>query len=335
MGLQFVQFRLNHLMSASCGGSALPGLDVTLPEKLGVISGINVLYSIVPWAAALVLIVAAVYHRRTTLVAGVILLAIMIVLNEAVLKNILKQPRPSKSCVSSPGMPSSHSVLSLGFVVFIALEMFFHQWQFSRLTKLQIFIGSVFLLVPVPASRVGLHDHSPVQVGVGILVGAIVAAAFFAVMHFVVGQKLEQLVELPLAVKLGLVNDYVLDANDVDLITKVRNRTASKYRISSSFRRGSSVLVPAPGSSAGSPPPLSTFKAFIDDEEKPPQLDGLENVEDKDLLVDPDAIAADVNKVLPPRVSEDGNEFAAREIPFPTATDTDDVLFARSDDDDE
>ena len=111
----------------SCAGMAIMGLDITLPEKLGVISGINVLYSIVPWAAALVLIIAALVSRRTSLCAAVVLLLLMIGINEAVFKSILKEPRPIRSCVASPGMPSSHSVLSIGFVMYIALEMFFHQ----------------------------------------------------------------------------------------------------------------------------------------------------------------------------------------------------------------
>ena len=326
-----------------CRGSALAGLDVTIPQPLGIVSAICILYSIVPWAAGLVLIITMLIKRRTSLIIGVALLVVMIILSEVILKNIVKQPRPSNSCLTSSGMPSSHSVLSLGFVTFSALEMFFHQWQYSRLTKLQFFMGSVFLLVPVPASRVGLGDHSPMQVGVGIIVGAIIAIVFFVIMHFALASKLEQLMERPLCVHLGLSNDYVVNADDVDLIEKVRNRTAAKYvkrasSVVSMAGRSGSASVLAPGTESA-PAPLASFKAFTDDDDdgKRVQLDGLDGVDDDKLFADPaekeEGSDEERHTGGAPRQDHDVTAGELTSHPMPNVTDEDDILFVASDED--
>lgn len=317
--------------------SSLPGLDVTLPSPMGILAIIAVLYSIVPWIAGLALIVAAIYKRRTTLIAGVVLLITLIVLSEVVLKNIIKQPRPKGSCLKSSGMPSSHSVLAFGFITFIALEMFYHQWHFSRVAKLEIFLATVFLLAPVPGSRVGLNDHSSTQVGVGIIIGSIIATVYFCLLHFFAGKHFEDIAGRAFFVTLGIVNDYVIDYDDEELLELVLQRTAVVVDVSEKYKETDSSPVRRKSSArftdAVPVDPLSAFKAFDDapPPDWPPPDDPPKEEEEDEIIAHPDddevasaaAARAAAKKAPPPPPP----------IPRPGPDEDDDVLFIESDED--
>jgi len=89
---------------------------------------------------------------------------LVMIANEALLKRLLRQPRPESSCLKSNGMPSSHSALSLAW-----------SWTMSRWPA--PFRAVIVFLLLVPWSRVQIGDHSVSQVVVGGVLGAGAALA--------------------------------------------------------------------------------------------------------------------------------------------------------------
>lgn len=149
---------------------------------------IAVFYSLVPWVGALFLVVGssviAVRTRRgrrprtareSSMLWGFALLTSMIVVSEHVLKKLAQQPRPDGSCLTSHGMPSSHSVLAFGFLTFVGLEWVSFVGDTVTRWELTALVG---LLLPVPLARVHLEDHTIEQAVVGCFVGCGLAACF-------------------------------------------------------------------------------------------------------------------------------------------------------------
>ena len=159
-----------------------------------------VVLSFVPWALVLgSLLAAAARSSSLLIVANAFVLGTLLLVNEAVLKPLLKQPRPLTSRLSTGGMPSSHSLEALC----AATSLLFSfapppvpgpgPWyaQFGRLPTLpgtvdllgwalaseeRGFYASALMqlfwvLLAVPWARVRVGDHSWPQVTVGAAVG--------------------------------------------------------------------------------------------------------------------------------------------------------------------
>eukprot|EP00933_Yihiella_yeosuensis_P028885 TRINITY_DN22661_c1_g4_i1.p1 TRINITY_DN22661_c1_g4~~TRINITY_DN22661_c1_g4_i1.p1 ORF type:complete len:265 (-),score=45.94 TRINITY_DN22661_c1_g4_i1:169-963(-) len=94
------------------------------------------------------------------------------------LKAIVQQARPIGSCLTSCGMPSGHSMLGLGFFTWFAMEVFSKN-QKSTQQKALLLAAAGVLLLPIPWSRVALHDHSLQQVIVGSCVGLIMTIPWY------------------------------------------------------------------------------------------------------------------------------------------------------------
>lgn len=163
-------------------------LEVSVPLSPTSLDALAVIYSFVPWAGCTILaIVVAKRWSEEAYAARIVclLLAAMLTVNELILKKLLQEPRPDRSCLLSHGMPSSHSLLSIGVLAYVALELVwgdcslngFRQW--SRRDAIALFCALVLLLGPVPFSRVHLHDHHSSQVAIGSALGVTLASVFF------------------------------------------------------------------------------------------------------------------------------------------------------------
>jgi len=129
-------------------------------------------------------------------------------LNEGILKNLIKQPRPELTCACGYGMPSGHSAIAAGFFVWVFLDTFvtyfikvtlvngngvgslhFSFKNLNSITKIFNFATIVPLLLYIPTiiSRVHLNYHTWQQVTVGSIVGALIGVAYF-VFTFVFGR---------------------------------------------------------------------------------------------------------------------------------------------------
>jgi len=154
---------------------------------------VSVMYSYVPFLVVFGALLRLGVRRGTMELWMVALLALTFICNELILKNLIRQPRPEVSCVESCGMPSSHSAFALTAWTFFLVDLLWRMdlstrrsacpsalelWRASAWDVLAwdevLFWGFFWslLLLPVPASRVFLHDHSLEQVLAGALVGA-------------------------------------------------------------------------------------------------------------------------------------------------------------------
>eukprot|EP00656_Telonema_subtile_P050503 TRINITY_DN6556_c0_g2_i1.p1 TRINITY_DN6556_c0_g2~~TRINITY_DN6556_c0_g2_i1.p1 ORF type:complete len:359 (+),score=61.24 TRINITY_DN6556_c0_g2_i1:181-1257(+) len=198
--LGIVYFVVKTNKSECANGTALPG-DVTAPDSPSFGEVLAVIWSFLPYACGLGLVVE-VFRRRTMWPLLMLLMAGMIVVvNEGFFKRVISQDRPSGSCLSSKGMPSSHAELSIGFWWYFHLECFFkrhltstHAW--TGKDKMTVMIAVYVLLLPVPFTRVVLHDHSWAQVGVGALVGAVIGTIWFVALWKWLYQHLDRLADL-------------------------------------------------------------------------------------------------------------------------------------------
>eukprot|EP01064_Diplonema_japonicum_P018196 TRINITY_DN2688_c0_g1_i1.p1 TRINITY_DN2688_c0_g1~~TRINITY_DN2688_c0_g1_i1.p1 ORF type:complete len:269 (+),score=38.69 TRINITY_DN2688_c0_g1_i1:104-808(+) len=193
-------------LRSMCRGVGLqPFVDVTVPFGASLGEGIAVAYSFVPWLVALTIIGGAVVRRTSTLMAGLCYVTVMVICNEILVKRNFPQSRPMGSCLVSPGMPSSHSLLSIGLLVWFLLE-----YTHNSCVKSWWAVAALLILAPVPPSRIILQDHSIEQAVAGSLLGSASAMTFFAFMRQHLEPKLNNLCTHPYAKKLGIVNDYTL-----------------------------------------------------------------------------------------------------------------------------
>lgn len=127
-------------------------------------------YSLLPYVFVAGLMVAALVRKRASpLLAPLVL---MVLLNEFGLKHVIMQPRPDGSCDDSFGMPSGHSMVSIGTFVWYASKGAMHIARTGYHHRFGISLamhGGLWL--PVPYSRIYLRYHTVEQVLVGGLIG--------------------------------------------------------------------------------------------------------------------------------------------------------------------
>jgi membrane-associated phospholipid phosphatase len=190
-----------------CDGRALP-LQVTLPNNANEWQLLAVFYGYVPWVICLLIAVAFLVYRGSREVSVGLLPALTAGINELV-KMGVNQNRPVGSCLTSKGMPSSHSAVSIGLFLFLILDAAYRLrpsgagifgscksmgdtaikmlkgvlvLPFGSLTRKEFFGYAglwAILLIPVPLSRVLLNDHSPSQAMAGSLIGILAAGIWF------------------------------------------------------------------------------------------------------------------------------------------------------------
>lgn len=99
-----------------------------------------------------------------------------------ILKMIMQQLRPQGSCSTSCGMPSGHTLVSVGTFVWIFMEVHYAQLMDQRQKNIILAVAGV-LLIPVGWSRVVFHDHSWAQVLVGAVIGGLVGVLWYAMLQ--------------------------------------------------------------------------------------------------------------------------------------------------------
>jgi len=225
-------YAVHKLNKDNCAhGTGLPG-DVTAPSDPNIGEMVSIAYGFFPYVLGLVCLVE-VFRRQTVWPLQLVCMAVVIVLlNEAVVKRLVSQDRPSGSCLHSKGMPSSHAELSIGFWFLFHLEVgtkwhsgltanycsLVSSWKeglqpWPAWRNVVVLLLVDILLLPVPFTRVVLHDHSWAQVGVGALLGCVVASCWYCLLNFWLYKHLESLSEFLQCNSCGLLwrfkNDYL------------------------------------------------------------------------------------------------------------------------------
>ncbi|CAJ1432508.1 unnamed protein product [Effrenium voratum] len=125
------------------------------------------------------------------------------------LKLAFRSPRPEAhggSCAKSCGMPSGHTIETIGSFTWLALEVYHTRTLEPRQKVLLMSVAGVCLL-PSGWSRIYLHDHSLEQVWAGALVGTTLAVAWYFLLTTRVARWLIKL----LLACLPLKRNYPLD----------------------------------------------------------------------------------------------------------------------------
>lgn len=174
-----------------------------------------VIYGYVPYVIAATFGLELVAKRGTRELQFAIFIVLIVVLNEVAWKRIIQQARPIGSCLTTCGMPSGHSTLAMGLYTLVFLDFSFRLrptdqrrvrffcdtgtaprcLRFGRCVfSIALSSASVlshhefvmvtmiwfFILIPVPASRVYLRDHSILQISIGSIIGFLEAVCWFS-----------------------------------------------------------------------------------------------------------------------------------------------------------
>mmetsp|Transcript_53157 Transcript_53157/g.99661 ORF Transcript_53157/g.99661 Transcript_53157/m.99661 type:complete len:244 (-) Transcript_53157:76-807(-) len=98
------------------------------------------------------------------------------------LKLTFQQRRPEGSCSTSCGMPSGHTLESIGTLTWLLLEVFMAKSLEPKQKGSIAAIGGA-LLLPVGWSRVVFNDHSWPQVLAGAAFGVVVAVLWYGLLQ--------------------------------------------------------------------------------------------------------------------------------------------------------
>eukprot|EP01132_Coremiostelium_polycephalum_P011220 gene11220-13745_t len=255
----------------------------------GVTAGmvIMAIYSYVPVVVFLVLFGWYIWRRSIVPLVVLISLGICLLLNEAILKNIIKQKRPIESCACSYGMPSGHSLISTFLLFWIIFEFLYDPLVLnSKLSKKQryVYIGiAIVCFSVVPYSRVYLKYHTVEQIIVGSCLGFVISILVFLFLRLFLMHKFPKK-EIKIRSVRILVNSYVkihkhdghhditatVDTSLLEMSNTSRGNGGGQLGNSSSFIVTTSTTTASTGqnlnSSNSSTPTQST--PFIDLEEK-------------------------------------------------------------------
>lgn len=144
---------------------------------------------LVPAIFVLEIIYTAVAYHRVHLFStwGMLIVIFCFLLNEFILKPILKQPRPIKTANKypdgsiKPGMPSGHVYNASALMVWLLCEIVhsgpgFDDADHMRTTNLFL-LATLLLMGPVPWARVYNYDHTVNQCLVSSVLGLITGVA--------------------------------------------------------------------------------------------------------------------------------------------------------------
>lgn len=185
-------------------------MSVTWPKDMGGLEALAVFYSYVPWVIGFWSFLSLVVRRGTRELNFMLFTGFTVICAEVILKNVLSQDRPPRSCNTTCGMPSSHATLAVGFLSLRVFDVLLrarprdhpvHASSFQACEQEgegaassaaeQIFsvlpvasanehtiMGHLFrlllwalLLAPVTWSRLVVNDHYPSQVIDGSILG--------------------------------------------------------------------------------------------------------------------------------------------------------------------
>ena len=148
-------------------------------------------WPLVPYIAFAILVAVVLLLRSTAALSPMFLFLAIVILNEGIIKRVMRSPRPAGSCMHglSYGMPSGHAASSIGLLTYLLLETLCDRPNLSWAAKMGASLALVTILAPVPASRVYLQDHSSAQAAAGAVTGLVIGASWFTALYAGVARR--------------------------------------------------------------------------------------------------------------------------------------------------
>jgi len=175
---------------------AVGQVTIRLPLNPNPLNIIAILYGFLPWLVPLSMVIYFLITWHFIVLYGLCINIFASILNEAILKPILKQPRPKQTANRKPdgsikpGMPSGHVFNASAIMVWALMEVYFQGPGLEEHAKLSYYwIGAIALLMgPVPWARWYNYDHTAMQCLVGGILGTATGiGAFYLRVHFFPG----------------------------------------------------------------------------------------------------------------------------------------------------
>lgn len=162
---------------------------VSIPSDWNWVTALALLASFIPHLFFLVALVLSSVIASRLAVCALILLLLASGFNEAILKELIQEPRPAASAVQSYGMPSSHCVgTTLVGTWFLGVETFHFPAHLSLTIAPFLSVCAILLPFVVAWGRWHLEDHTSRQCYVGLAIGTILGfglSAAQSTLHFV------------------------------------------------------------------------------------------------------------------------------------------------------
>eukprot|EP00743_Colponemidia_sp_Colp-15_P000522 GILK01000587.1.p1 GENE.GILK01000587.1~~GILK01000587.1.p1 ORF type:complete len:215 (+),score=25.69 GILK01000587.1:42-686(+) len=203
--------------------------DVSIPDAdtYTALDGLAVFFSFVPYVWGLSVLCLMLIFRRLSFILWSMFLVSLVVLNEAIFKQIIKEARPPESCLSTYGMPSGHALIALASLTWVVIEMRFRlQWQLHN--KLAALIAAVFCFIAVPWSRQQLHDHYWYQTLAGALIGVTLGGLWSLLMLRTAAVRTPSWFNTRFFVAIKAYNDYTVNNKGPVLLSYVQEMPSQK-----------------------------------------------------------------------------------------------------------
>eukprot|EP00578_Thalassiosira_sp_NH16_P015559 CAMPEP_0181127440 /NCGR_PEP_ID=MMETSP1071-20121207/28200_1 /TAXON_ID=35127 /ORGANISM="Thalassiosira sp., Strain NH16" /LENGTH=337 /DNA_ID=CAMNT_0023213181 /DNA_START=260 /DNA_END=1274 /DNA_ORIENTATION=- len=112
-------------IGVSFAGSSDPFDADSATSTESFVTSLSLLYSLVPYILLIYFSIYLLAFGNVVPLTRLGLMGFISLVNDALLKNLVKQPRPTGSCLyfHSYGMPSGHAATSIGLVTFMLLEL--------------------------------------------------------------------------------------------------------------------------------------------------------------------------------------------------------------------
>ncbi|KAI4841281.1 phosphatidic acid phosphatase 2 [Plasmodium brasilianum] len=181
-GLHIFQFALNKskkiVLLKTCIMEMYDVFFVTIRNTNDVVSIISTVYGYVPYIFMAIGFLGLLFTFNKFLIYITFLITTDFVLNDLILKKLIKMNRPINSAVPSYGMPSTHSLMSISILTFLLLHLCEgkkDKWS------IMTYILAIIALLPIPWSRVNNEDHTFYQALIGSLLGVLSGFVFYFV----------------------------------------------------------------------------------------------------------------------------------------------------------
>eukprot|EP00747_Dinoflagellata_sp_TGD_P168733 gnl/TRDRNA2_/TRDRNA2_195835_c0_seq1.p1 gnl/TRDRNA2_/TRDRNA2_195835_c0~~gnl/TRDRNA2_/TRDRNA2_195835_c0_seq1.p1 ORF type:complete len:261 (+),score=35.86 gnl/TRDRNA2_/TRDRNA2_195835_c0_seq1:67-783(+) len=176
---------------------AVGQVTIRLPIYWHPLNLIALAYGFLPWIIPISLFVHWVITRHFITLYTLVASLVVMVLNEGILKPVLKQPRPPETANRYPdgsvkhGMPSGHVLNATTIMVYLLCEVAVRGAGYEPMDQdhgiltIEWLVAILLLMGPVPWARWYNLDHTLNQCLVSLVLGTIAGVGFFFIrIHF-------------------------------------------------------------------------------------------------------------------------------------------------------